>query len=58
METLIRLFMFFLLNAAAVFDIANAAQAFKKDRYYICGLYTAIALVLIHVSVYMLIITR
>ena len=55
METLIRLLMFFLYNAVAVFDIANAAQAFKKDRYYMGGLYTAISLVLIYVSVYMII---
>ena len=58
METIIRLLMFFLFNAAAILDIANAAQAFKKDRYYMGGLYTAIALVLIYVSVYMMIITR
>lgn len=50
METLIRLLMFFLFNAVAVLDIGNAAQAFKKDRYYIGGLYTAIALVMIYVS--------
>lgn len=58
METLIRLLMFFLFNAAAVLDIANAAKAFKKDHYYMGGLYTAIALVLIYVSVYMMIITQ
>lgn len=58
METLIRLFMFFLFNAIAVLDIGNAAQAFKKDRYYIGGFYMAIALVLIYVSVYTTIITR
>ena len=58
METLIRLLMFFLFNAVAVLDIGNAAQSFKKDRYYIGGLYTAIALVLIYVSVYIMIITQ
>ena len=58
METLIRLLMFFLFNAVAVLDIGNAAQAFKKDRYYIGGLYTEIALVLIYVSVYIMIITQ
>ena len=54
METLIRLLIFFLFNAVAVFDIGNAAQAFKKDRYYIGGLYTAIALILIYASMAML----
>lgn len=58
METLIKLLMFFLFNAIAVLDIANAAKAFKKDHYYIGGLYTAIALVLVHTSVYMMVITR
>ena len=58
MKTLIRLLMFFLFNAVAVLDIGNAAQAFKKDRYYIGGLYTAIALILIYVSVYTMIITQ
>lgn len=58
METLIRLLMFFLFNAVAGLDIGNAFQAFKKDHYYIGGLYTAIALVLIHVSVDIMIITR
>ena len=58
METLIRLFMFFLFNTVAVLDIGNAVQAFKKDRYYIGGFYTAIALVLIHISVYTMIITQ
>ena len=50
--------MFFLFNAVAVLDIGNAAQAFKKDRYYIGGLYMEIALVLIYVSVYIMIITQ
>lgn len=50
--------MFFLFNTVAVLDIGNAVQAFKKDRYYIGGLYTEIALVLIYVSVYIMIITR
>ena len=58
METLIRRLMFFLFNAVAVLDIGNAAKAFKKDRYYMGGLYTAIALVLIYVSVYMIVITQ
>lgn len=55
METLIRLLMFFLFNAVAILGIGNAAQAFKKYRYYMGGLYTASALVLIYVSVYMII---
>ena len=58
METLIRRLMFFLFNAVAILDMGNAAQAFKKDRYYMGGLYTAIALVLIYVSVYMIVITQ
>lgn len=58
METLIRHLMFFLFNAVAVLDIGNAAKAFKKDRYYMGGLYTATALVLIYVSVYMIVITQ
>ena len=58
MENLIKFLMFLFFYAVAVFDIANAAQAFKKDRYYMGGLYTATALVLIYVSVYMMIITR
>lgn len=58
METLIKLLMFFFFNAVAVLDIGNAARAFKKDRYYIGGLYTAIALVLIYASVDIMIITR
>ena len=58
METLIRLLMFFLFNAVAVLDIGNAAQALKKDRYYMGGLYMVIALVLIYASVDIMIITR
>lgn len=57
METLIRFLMFFFYNAIAVFDIGNAAKEFKKDHYYMGGLYTAIALVLVHISVYMMVIT-
>ena len=58
METLIKLLMFLFFNAVAVLDIGNAAQAFKKDRYYMGGLYTTIALVLIYASVDIMIITR
>ena len=58
MGTLIRLLMFFFFNAVAVLDIGNAAQAFKKDRYYMGGLYMVIALVLIYASVDIMIITR
>ena len=59
MENLIKFLMFFLLNAVAVLDIGNAAQAFKKDRYYIGGFYTTIALVIIiYASVGIMIITR
>lgn len=58
METLIRYLMLFFYNAIAVFDIGNAAKEFKKDHYYVGGLYTAIALVLVHTSVYMIVVTR
>lgn len=57
METLIRFLMFFFYNAIAVLDIGNAAKEFKKDHYYMGGLYTAIALVLVHISVYTMVIT-
>lgn len=57
METLIRLLMFFLFNAIIVFDIGNAAKEFKKDHYYMGGLYTAAALVLVNIYVYMIVIT-
>ncbi len=58
MEFFIRLLMFFLFNAVAVLDIGNSVKEFKKDRYYIGGLYMACALVLIYSSVEMMIITR
>ena len=57
METLIRFFMFFFFNAIAVLDIGNAAKESKKDHYYMGGFYTAIALVLVHISVYTMVIT-
>lgn len=57
METLIKLLMFFFYNAIAVLGIGNAAKEFKKDHYYMGGLYTATALVLIHTSVCMIVIT-
>lgn len=57
METLMRFLMFFFFNAIAVLDIGNAAKEFKKDHYYIGGFYTAIALVLVHISVYTMVIT-
>lgn len=57
METLIRFLMFFFFNAIAVLGIGNAAKEFKKDHYYMGGLYTASAIVLVHISVYMMVIT-
>lgn len=57
METLIRLLMFFFFIAIAVLDIGNAAKEFKKDHYYMGGFYTAFALVLVHISVYTMVIT-
>lgn len=57
METLIRLLMFFFFIAIAVLDIGNAAKEFKKDHYYMGGLYTASALVLVHIYVYTMVIT-
>lgn len=58
MENLIKFLMFLFFNAVAVLEIGNAAQAFKKDHYYIGGLYTTIALVIIYASVDIMIITR
>lgn len=49
--------MFFFFIAIAVLDIGNAAKEFKKDHYYMGGLYTASALVLVHIYVYMMVIT-
>ena len=57
MEFFIRLLMFLFFNTFAVLDIGNSVKEFKKDRYYMGGLYMAIALVLIYSSVEMMIIT-
>lgn len=51
MEFFIRFLMFFFFIITAVLDIGNAAKAFKKDRYYLGGLYMTIALVVIYASV-------
>lgn len=58
MEYLIKILLFLLFNACAILDIANSVKEFKKDKYYIGGLYMACALVLIYSSVEMMIITR
>lgn len=57
MEYLIKILLFIFFNACAVLDIANSVKEFKRDRYYIGGLYVACALVLIYSSVEMMIIT-
>ena len=58
MEYLIKILFFIFFNACAVLDIANSVKEFKKDHYYLGGLYMACALVLIYSSVEMMVITR
>lgn len=57
MEYLAKILLFIFFNAYAALDIANSVKEFKKDHYYMGGLYMAIALVLIYSSVEMMIIT-
>lgn len=55
MEYLIKILLFIFFNACAVLDIASSVKEFKRDHYYIGGLYVTCALVLIHSSVEMMI---